>query len=273
MALKQGFGDTAGPRAASILVVEDYPANQKVARLHLERAGHRVTLSGNGQEALGALARERFDLVFMDIQMPIMDGIEATRRIRGGFPNLAALPIIAMTASADPASRQACQEAGMNDVVTKPIRRETLLAAVDRWTRGAPATTFTEAIGGEADGAAEPPIDFATAVEEFGDEATVRQVLGTFLDIVKGQLTTLDDALARRDSDVLRREAHSIKGGAATLEARPLAAAAAMVETLAAEGRFDAIGAHLATLAAAYAQLRSAAGDGLTDRGGGQCAR
>jgi CheY-like chemotaxis protein len=119
---------------ARILLVEDQAINQVVARRFLERAGVTMGVAGNGIEALAILAREAFDLVLMDCQMPEMDGFEATVRIRALEAGTGRhLPIIAMTAHAMVEDRDRCLAAGMDDYLTKPIRREILLQGVARW--------------------------------------------------------------------------------------------------------------------------------------------
>ena len=120
-----------------VLVVEDTPVNQVLCRAVLVKAGHRVSLADDGAQALEMLERERFDVILMDMQMPVMDGLEATRRIRareqvtGGH-----LPIVALTANAMEKDRLRCLEAGMDDFVTKPFRADTVLAAITQFTTG-----------------------------------------------------------------------------------------------------------------------------------------
>ena len=119
------------------LLVEDNDVNQLVAKTMLEQAGLKVSIAENGRRALDSLQSQSFDLVFMDCQMPEMDGYEATTRIRAGEVGDAAakLPIIAMTAHVLPGERERCQEVGMNDYVAKPINRDELLAVAQRWLR------------------------------------------------------------------------------------------------------------------------------------------
>jgi CheY-like chemotaxis protein len=121
------------PFSAQILLAEDNPVNQKLAALMLTKAGHRVTLAQNGREVLDKFlaSSDRIDLIFMDVQMPEVDGLEATRRIReSGFDEI---PIVAMTANAMKGDREKCLNAGMNDFVTKPIKKEIVLAMVSKW--------------------------------------------------------------------------------------------------------------------------------------------
>ncbi|MFT0521083.1 response regulator [Pseudomonas faucium] len=117
---------------ARILLVEDNPVNQLVAKGMLAKLGCQVTLATQGAEALELLAQEDFDLVLMDCNMPVMDGYEASRRIRqsGRWPDL---PIVALTANAMPEERERCRAAGMNDYLAKPFRREELLALIEHW--------------------------------------------------------------------------------------------------------------------------------------------
>ncbi|MFO7601426.1 MAG: response regulator [Candidatus Desulfacyla sp.] len=123
-------------RSASILLAEDNPVNQKLAKLMLTKAGYQVETAGNGKEAVEkyTASPKDFDLIFMDVQMPEMDGLEATRAIRQkGFD---AIPIVAMTAHAMKGDREICLEAGMNDYITKPIKREVVLDAIEKWLPG-----------------------------------------------------------------------------------------------------------------------------------------
>lgn len=125
-------GALASERRACILLVEDNPVNQLVAKGMLGKLGCEVIVAAHGGEALDQLEQMPFDLVLMDCNMPVMDGYEASRRIRqsGRWPNL---PIVALTANAMPEERERCRAAGMNDYLAKPFRREELLALIDHW--------------------------------------------------------------------------------------------------------------------------------------------
>ena len=130
---------TGGPVArrgppSRILVVEDIPLNQMIVEAALVGAGHRVVLVGNGVEAIHALGESAFDMVLMDVEMPEMDGLAATRTIRAGGSAYSAIPIVALTANAMDEQIERCRMAGMNDHVAKPIDREQLLTAVARWS-------------------------------------------------------------------------------------------------------------------------------------------
>lgn len=123
-----------------ILLAEDNKVNQMLAVNLLTKAGHRVDVVGNGVEAIDAVRRRPYDLVLMDVQMPEMDGLEATRRIRAMAGDYGGIPIIAMTANARPEDRWVCLENGMNDFITKPIDLSDMLNKVAQWTSGEPYT-------------------------------------------------------------------------------------------------------------------------------------
>jgi CheY-like chemotaxis protein len=123
------------PRSLCILVAEDNAVNQRVAVRMLEKAGHRVDLVSNGREAVEALDRQPYDLVFMDCLMPQMDGFEATRAIRVAEAGTDRhVPIVALTANAMQRDREQCLAAGMDDYLTKPFSKQALTAVLERWT-------------------------------------------------------------------------------------------------------------------------------------------
>jgi CheY-like chemotaxis protein len=123
---------------ARVLLVDDNEINLKLERALLERGGHTVTVARNGEEALTRLGYERFDLVLLDLQMPVLDGFQTARRVRDAGSAVLdhAVPIVALTANATVQDRQACEQAGFSDYLTKPVAPRALMAAVARW-RGA----------------------------------------------------------------------------------------------------------------------------------------
>ena len=123
----------SSPAGMHVLVVEDHPVGQHLVGMFLAKHGHRAHAAANGREALEALARDSFDAILMDIQMPVMNGLEATRAIRRGERDSGRhIPIVAMTAFAMPGDRERCIESGMDEYVSKPIRPDALMEALDR---------------------------------------------------------------------------------------------------------------------------------------------
>jgi signal transduction histidine kinase/sensor domain CHASE-containing protein/HPt (histidine-containing phosphotransfer) domain-containing protein/DNA-binding NarL/FixJ family response regulator len=257
-------------RPGHILVAEDYPTNQQIARLILEEAGHRVTIVPNGDEAVAICDHQVFDLILMDLQMPVMDGPEAAAWIRHGGTRNAGVPILGLTASVDAKTREMCLQAEMNDVLLKPIRRETLLTSVARWLGPAPPAadvavaepataepaTAEPALAAAPEPSAPAPIDFEAAAREFGGPEIVTAVLTQFLANAEEQLATLRDALEQGERETLRRTAHALKGGAATLEAQPLADRAARLETASAAAALDELQSLVADTDAELGRLR-----------------
>jgi PAS domain S-box-containing protein len=246
-------------RQVRVLLVEDYLTNQQLAMNHLRRAGYEVDLAENGLEAVSAFERTSYDLILMDMQMPVMDGYKAAKAIRGleqALRNTAGasgrsprIPIIATTANAMEGDRELCLQAGMDDYITKPLRKAKLLAMVEKWV----AITLREELEPPEEGAGEAaivdplseparsddPIAFERAIKEFeGDEDLLLEVLKEFIGNVKGQIGTIGRALADGNADVVRREAHSIKGGAADLTAARLSALAFELEKM---GKFNTL--------------------------------
>ena len=225
-----------------VLVVEDNEVNRRVVRALLEREGHQVMMAENGRIALDRLqGGDAVDVVLMDMQMPEMDGFEATAAIRAD-PHLAHLPIIATTAHAMKEDRDRCLAAGMDDYVSKPIRRGDLLAALARQTqRGLSDEPPLEAQP------AEPATPFGDRVlnrqalkNMLGiDEATLNEWIVLFLTDAQDRLTSLAGAVEAGDAQTMIFAAHSLKGSAATLGAERVRGAAYRLEMIAREARLD----------------------------------
>ncbi len=230
-----------------ILLAEDYPTNQQVAIKHLEGAGYHVTLAENGQIAVDNFKRKQFNLILMDIDMPVMNGYEATSAIRALEQKANSLtrsvdattktrvPVVAMTAHAKSGDRETCLATGMDDYISKPLRRSDLLALVEKWAL--PRSAASQQSDPKAESATAcgscTSMDYDKAVEEFqGDEAFLRKVLLGFFENVDKQAVRIRQAIADDDSETVRREAHAIKGGAANLLAIPLSEAARQLEEL-----------------------------------------
>jgi signal transduction histidine kinase/DNA-binding response OmpR family regulator len=200
------------PRGLRILLVEDNRVNQVVVLRMLEKMGHTVKIACNGREAMSFTAAEIFDLVFMDVQMPEMDGLTATRNIRGrekktGFH----IPIIAMTAHAMKGDKERCLEAGMDGYISKPVSGKEI---EDMISTIAVTETATPTLI-EVQAAPSPPIawDRAKALERVdGDEQLLQEVVQIFLEESPKQLAKLRQAVTVGDADLLERAAHSMKG-------------------------------------------------------------
>ena len=227
-------------RIRRILLAEDYPTNQALLKIILETAGHELTIVENGQDAVNAAETRQFDLILMDLQMPMMDGHEATRCIRAGGSANADLPILALTASAEEDTVNECLEDGMDDVLTKPILRETLLTAVDKWLEMEPQSKSSHS--GEvryAAGDSKPsettsdlPIDFNEALRSFaGNREILLRVLTQFRNNVDSEIRAIETAVDEDDWKSIHAFSHKIKGGAATVSAMPLSKAAREIET------------------------------------------
>ena len=251
-------------RPGHILVAEDTPVNQMVIRKCLEDGGHTVHLVENGLEAVEACRSRIFDLILMDIQMPEMDGLEATRRIKARWEPHELIPIIALTANTDVKTRDDCEQAGMDEVMTKPIRRGSLLAGVNRWLcsvagRSSDAGVVEAPNSAEAVTEAEEngqPLDLETAIYEFGDREMVHDVVNSLIESVSMQIVEIRQAHEVGDFDSIQKCAHAIKGGAATAEARQLAVTAANLEDLCREGGHESVPPIIDQLVGAFEELK-----------------
>ena len=227
-------------KGARILVAEDNPTNQQVAQAILEGAGIVVTIVANGQAAVEAVKNETFDAVLMDIQMPIMNGYEATQSIRQ-LPQGRSLPIAAMTAHAMKGDEEKCLEAGMDGYVSKPIQQDRLFQTLFRLLRSRADISAEPAPEEEEDAAPAP--DAGTLPDrlpgiEIGptlaalklDPVTFAHILAGFLADNRQSAEKLKQALADSDPASLRQLAHGLKGSAANIGAHDLRAAAHMLE-------------------------------------------
>ena len=274
-------------RGARVLLVEDNEINQEVAIGQLEEAEVFVDLAENGAEAVRMVRENDYDVVLMDMQMPVMDGIEATRILRAN-PRFETLPIIAMTANALVSDREICLEAGMNDHIAKPIDPDQLFGVLLRWVRrpdgdGAGVREWIEArpaatpkaasVAPVAQGPLEiDGIDVKSALKRTGGNRKRYETL--LRRFAHQQATTVEDirkALSMGDAATAERAAHSLKGAAGTLGVSLLSEAAARAETAIKTGQgIDTALTSLAVdLSAALGAIRTALPDEAATNGGG----
>jgi PAS domain S-box-containing protein len=255
-------------KQCSILLVEDYVTNQEIALRHLSSAGYNADLAENGMKAIEMFRKMPYDIILMDIQMPVMGGFEATKCIRAienensvKKNNCVGAVIIAMTAHAISGYRERCIDEGFNDFITKPIRKDSLLAIISYWIEKTPehaeeygnedsdsiiTITSNEMEDAQGDNVKicqhETPINLETAINEFeGDEELLFRVADGFLSNVKNQIVKIRKAFEEANPEIIRSEAHAIKGGAANLTAIDLSCVASELESAGHSADFESI--------------------------------
>jgi CheY-like chemotaxis protein/HPt (histidine-containing phosphotransfer) domain-containing protein len=240
-----------------VLLVEDHVINQKLAVALLERWGHRVTVAGNGQVAVDALAESHFDVVLMDMLMPVMDGLEATVQIRARERQTGAArptPIIAMTANAMEADRDRCLAVGMNDYISKPINAPELQALLQQYADHAavPKSALTPATQAPAKAAvaqsapaAKPTLpgsafDYAAGLRQM-DQEVLDIIAQAFVDQWPADIEKMRSALQKGELQSVLHTAHALKGTTAMFGAAPASVMAARIESYAAAENAAAI--------------------------------
>jgi len=257
---RDAVGTIPATLGGRLLVVDDNPVNQRVARRMLEKRGHIVDVADNGVEAVAAVARVPYDAILMDCQMPEMDGFEATRVIRAREGSNRHTPVIAMTAGAMTGDKEKCFAAGMDAYLSKPIKAETLAAMVGRWVTSA--------------GIPEPGLDSSPDGEGLLDSALLAALreLGTdefdslvrlFLTDGAGRIAELRMAEATGDSDAMGRLAHSLKGSSSTFGAGTLAERCEELQTRAAAGDLAAASRLIVAIEAEFVPVSEALRDEL----------
>ena len=230
-----------------VLLAEDHPVNRTVASRMLQGMGSQVVEVVNGREAVRVSASEHFDLILMDVEMPEMDGIEATRAIRARETGDRRTPILALTAHARPEDELRCREAGMDAFLSKPFQEEDLVAAIDRLLApgDAPATSSAEA------GASPDPFVFdrREALARASKEPLLLAELTTLLlQEIPRTNAGLRRAIASGDATTIERGAHRLKGSLVMLSAKRAAGAARALEQAAVAGQLDACDGRLTAL-------------------------
>jgi PAS domain S-box-containing protein len=227
---------------AHILVAEDNPMNQKLAVTLLNRAGYSTDAVENGKMAIDALKKTAYDLVLMDVQMPDMDGFEATKIIRKMEGKEKHTPIIAMTAHAMKGDRERCLKAGMDDYVSKPIEPKEIFTIIEKWTKSSDKKERVLPVGKprEEEQIMDVPIDMETTLKRFdGDKDFFKELMLEFLSYIPKQLQILNEAVKNGDAKLVEKEAHTIKGAAGNLGARNLADSALKLELLGRNGDLE----------------------------------
>ncbi|MCY2989901.1 MAG: PAS domain S-box protein [Planctomycetota bacterium] len=252
---------------ARVLVVEDNAVNQKVALGILQKLGLHADAVANGAEALTALDALPYDLVLMDVQMPEMDGLEATRIIRNPHSPVRqhAIPIIAMTANAMQGDRERCLEAGMNGYVSKPVVARALVEALNIWLppeAGAVTEPVSAATAGTAAvGASEPDLpvfDRAGMIARLMDEELAELVVARFLESAPQQLAALQKSLKNGDAAGAQLCAHSLRGAASNVGGECLQRLTFQIEQAAHTGDLRIADGHLAELETQFKRLQAA---------------
>jgi PAS domain S-box-containing protein len=225
-----GDGSKRGAAGIRLLVAEDNAVNSQLALALIRKLGYDADLVQNGREALDALERETYDVVLMDVQMPELDGLEATREIRRRRGPEGGPTIIAMTANAMAGDRDECLAAGMNDYLSKPIRADDLSRVLARWS----LARAREPVGQAALGT-------LAASLGGGDEGrqAVADLIDTFLEDAPVQMATLRRAVERGDAEEAQRAAHTLKSNGASFGARSFAELCRSLEALGREGQLD----------------------------------
>jgi CheY-like chemotaxis protein len=250
-----------------ILVAEDHPVNQEVARQILQRLGHHVVVAGDGHAALAALeqsGRGAFDLVLMDVQMPEMGGLEATAAIRNAERASGThLPIVALTAHAMQGDRERYLEAGMDGYVTKPIDGAELTRVIDQLVprAAAPGTVPAAVVPVAPRAAGRPAFDERVVRARLGDDARMfEKMVRLFLEDCPARMRAMRRAIAAGDGEALREPAHALQGAAANFAAAPVVEAARQLQLQGRNGDLSQSPAAYSVLTRELQHLRRALG-------------
>jgi len=232
-------------RFLNILLAEDTPANQRLAKRILEKRGHAVTVAGDGRQAVGLFERERPDLVLMDVQMPVMDGFEATAAIRQAEEQTGEhVPIVAMTAHAMAGDRVRCMEAGMDAYLPKPLDAQELIKLIEDLCTKLPqpkADPSKSPTKPAADASAMNGFDFRPAMRRLeGDVEIFKELAGFFLRDAPGMIAQIRQSIADQNSGQLLHCAHRLKGLISNFDAKQGVESAARLEGLGREGSLAA---------------------------------
>jgi len=235
-------------------VAEDNPTNQKLVEVLLKQRGHRVSMVSDGGQAVDAAAKQSFDLILMDVQMPGLSGFEATAAIREHEHATGRhTPIVALTARAMAGDREECLAAGMDGYVSKPLRPDELFSTIESLCASVDRTTLAPGVRGP-----DTPrmVDLAVLLAGFGGRShLVKEVMDVFLEDAPAMLTRLRDAARDRDAGQLAAAAHAIKGSAGLFSQGHAYESARRLELLARAGDLATADASCADVEADVAQL------------------
>ena len=212
-----------GTDSLRLLVVEDNPVNQEVARFQVAKLGYSVDVASDGAEALSMLDASDYALVLMDCHMPVMDGFEATRRIRERSDSKRLVPIIAVTASGTRGEREKCLETGMDDFLLKPFRKEELSVKIEKWIAG----TSSQA---PSDGASVASLGLKQLEEDYGKEI-VAKIVRMFIPDAERLIGQIAEAIKFHDCKSLEASAHRLKSSAANIGATEMSRLSAELES------------------------------------------
>ncbi|HYF02230.1 MAG TPA: response regulator [Patescibacteria group bacterium] len=257
-------GNTNRGNKVSVLIAEDSPVNQKVALHQLERLGYDAVLANNGLEAVELCRSRQFGLILMDLQMPEMDGFEATKAIRQleGYNNT---PIIAMTANAAPVEKENCIQTGMNDFAQKPVRREELDVLLKKWLPTTEIVSEGNSENSQHQEDAEKSVIDPTALqrlkelhEDENDTVFLKELIDIFLQNTPQHIAKIKSQIEENTPDLVRKTAHAIKGSSAVLGASGLVEICSALENASRAGDINTIQALAPQLNEEYAKVHEA---------------
>jgi two-component system sensor histidine kinase/response regulator len=284
--VKKGMGIMVKPLqglSCRVLLVEDEPMIQAVGKAMLEHYGCRVDVVANGRQAVEAISRQRYDVIFMDCQMPGMNGFEATGLIRemeaGNRAEGAAgrIPILALTGLAGEEERERCLAAGMDDYLGKPFTMSGIRAKLERWvvspdavspegkgnegSQGVDADRFTqEGVGRQEEPSAidEKTIEMIASLAPPGSEDLLKNVIGLYLESSATLMAGINAAVKAKDAAALHRAAHTLKSSSANLGAVTFAGICKELGMMGRNNALEEAGARLAVLTREYQRVREA---------------
>lgn len=255
----------ANPPTGRILVVEDNDANQYVARVLLESLGCTVDIVGTGAAALEIIARERFDLILMDCQLPRMDGYKTTRRLRAVMRER--IPVIAMTANALPEDKARCAQAGMDDFLAKPFTKATLSLILGQWLGGGEYGLVQSPAAESGEG--KPVLD-GTVFEELRESlhwslTPLKQIYDAFMDNARNTIALLSAQRPTPPAPQILRSLHTLRGSASMVGAKRIAHIAGLLEHAAQNQKLDPAGTEATALPKALREFERALDERLSD--------